>query len=263
MSQRTSRPPPPPRQAGGVLGKQLEYSCCGIYPLAVKALRMRRFTAAIFAFLLLASAVNTRGAVPAPPHPLAGQPFAPVSASEPVSQGPLHVQASPMPPSSAVSKRENPAPLEAPEEPLLLPRHLAMTVTCSNVIPKTSLTITLYGDVLATGAPSYYCTSATGSTYSDDAFQASLHTAPPGYRIVLAITQWNTEEGYDYGALFLTARGSTPTVRDQYCSLSGVSAGVNLYSGGTTGAYAGFPPGLTSAFGGGIGLCFFSDDSVV
>ena len=50
-----------------------------------------------------------------------------------------------MPHDSAESKLKNLVPLEAlvPDVPLLLPRHLAMTATCSNVIPKTSSTITL------------------------------------------------------------------------------------------------------------------------
>ena len=139
-------------------------------------------------------------------------------------------------------------------------RHLAMSVTCTNVIPQTASAFTLYG-LVPTSGTFFYCTSATGSSYINRAFQASLHVAPPGYRIVLAITQWNTESGFDKGTIFLTNSGASPTTTSD-CSLSGVaSGGIPLFSGGTAGAYAGTPPGspLTSPYGGGIGLCFFSD----
>ena len=142
------------------------------------------------------------------------------------------------------------------------PRHLAMSVTCTNVIPQTASTFTSYGLIPTSGTFSF-CTSAIGSSYINNAFQASLHVAPPGYRIVLAITQWNTESGYDKGTIFLTTSGASPTTTSG-CSLSGVaSEGISLFSGGTAGA--GTPPEspLTSPYGGGIGLCFFSDSSEV
>ena len=140
------------------------------------------------------------------------------------------------------------------------PRHLAMSVTCTNVIPTTVSAFTSYG-LVPTSGTFFYCTSATGSSYIDRAFQASLHVAPPGYRIVLAITQWNTEPSYDEGTIFLTNNSASPTTNSA-CSLSGVArGGIPLFSGGSAGPYVSSPPGspLSSPYGGGIGLCFFSD----
>ena len=146
-------------------------------------------------------------------------------------------------------------------------RHLAMTVACNNVLPQTNSTtgiVTSYGNVPANGT-FYYCTSATGSSYNNSAFQTSLHTAPPGYRVALAITQWCTESWLDFGTIYLTQRGVLPSASST-CGLSEASSGgISLFSGGDTGAYAGTPAGspVFGLYGGGAGLCFFSDSSEV
>lgn len=135
------------------------------------------------------------------------------------------------------------------------PRHLAFTST----IPS-------FGGSISTTETFHYCTSAAGSTcYRGNAYQASLRTAPSGYRIVLATTQWSTEPGYDYGTIFLTNNsGDTPTATSA-CALSGVTrGGIGPFAGGTPGAYAGTPAGspVSSPFGGGAGLCFRSDSII-
>ena len=141
-------------------------------------------------------------------------------------------------------------------------RHLAMSVTCTNVIPQSA---TNYG-IIPTSGIFFYCTSATGSSYINNAFQVSRHMAPPGYRIVLAITQWSTEFDYDYGRIFLTNSGASPSFTSRCSATEVASGGIPLTSGGTAGAYAGTLPGsgspLASSYGGSIGLCFFSDNYV-
>jgi hypothetical protein len=149
-------------------------------------------------------------------------------------------------------------------------RRLAMSVACDNVLPLADPTITssitLHGNVstLPTNGTFYYCTSAAGSSYIAGAFQVSLHTALPGYRVVLNITQWKTEPGYDYGTVFLTNSGASPSATSA-CELSETaSGGIELFSGGASGPYAGTPAGspASSPFGGGAGLCFYADGSV-
>ena len=141
-------------------------------------------------------------------------------------------------------------------------RSLPMVATCTNVITSTAPTITAYGPVPLNGT-FYYCTNAQGSIYTTNTFKASLHTAQPGNRLKLTLTQWYTETGYDKGTVFLAGAGVTPTATAS-CQLSGTGAGgIALFSGGTAGLYSGTPAGspVYSAYGGGVGLCFFSDSS--
>ena len=139
-----------------------------------------------------------------------------------------------------------------------------MEADCNIVIESTiAPRITSYGSLLTDET---FCTSENGASYSKNTFQFSFHTAPIGHRLVLSITQWETEEYYDMGTVFLTSAGVTPTATVN-CNISGaIAGGIPMFSGGQQGLYEFYhqPEGspVYGVFGGGLGLCFFSDSTV-
>jgi hypothetical protein len=125
---------------------------------------------------------------------------------------------------------------------------------CTTAIPTTTSSAHNYG-VFSSGTTEF-CTNVLPTQYTDSALQLSRHQAAPGYRLTLTVTAWNTEAGYDYGVVYKAAAGTAVTTGAS-CALTG---------GTRLGKFDGAPlppPRNESDFGAQIGLCFYSDSSIV
>jgi sugar lactone lactonase YvrE len=116
---------------------------------------------------------------------------------------------------------------------------------------------TNYGVFPASGAQKF-CTNVLPAQYAASALQLSRHQAAPGHRLTLTVDAWATEACCDKGAVYSAAAGAVVTTAAS-CALTGGAPLFSLFGG----APAPAPGSWSSNYGAQIGLCFFSDASVV
>jgi hypothetical protein len=129
----------------------------------------------------------------------------------------------------------------------------AAAQSCTSAFSQTD-----YGVLAAAGAPQAFCTNVPPSRYANNALQLSRHQAPPGHRLVLTITAWDTELDYDFAMVYTAAAGAA-VAASAYCALAGASGTLVAKASGAG------PPSFGphfSGFGAQLGVCFYSDFAV-
>ena len=114
-----------------------------------------------------------------------------------------------------------------------------------------------YG-LFPTSGTQTFCTNVLPAQYANNALQLSRHQAAPGYLLTLTAMAWETEADFDFGVAYTAAAGTAVTTTPS-CALTGGTTLFSKYAGSTIPA----PGSWNSAYGAQIGLCFYSDGSVV
>ena len=132
----------------------------------------------------------------------------------------------------------------------------AAAQSCTSAFSQTD-----YGVLAAAGAPQAFCTNVPPSRYANNALQLSRHQAPPGHRLVLTITAWDTESGYDFATVYAAAAGAavaaSAVAGSASCALAGASGTLAKASGAGPPSFGPY----FSGYGAQLGVCLYSDSN--